>query len=148
MQVPRYLVVIELTYVGIMEVNDKPRILTTYHLVLLCVGRLTLWRISSQPYIIINFLGVSDPLCLSSSFALHFSDYSFWVHRLVDPGWPATPCTCNGLWLLRHMAVSLKENNWLIFLLTFVGPYRCPAVKSSDSDRCSILFHAKSGTPW
>jgi hypothetical protein len=42
MQVPRYLVVIELTYVGIMEVNDKPRILTTYHLVLLCVGRLTL----------------------------------------------------------------------------------------------------------
>jgi hypothetical protein len=26
-------------------------------------------------------------------------------------GWPATPCTCNGLWLLSHMAVSLKENN-------------------------------------
>jgi hypothetical protein len=28
------------------------------------------------------------------------------------PGWPATPCTCNGLRLLSCMPVSLKENNW------------------------------------
>jgi hypothetical protein len=28
--------------------------------------------------------GGSDPLCLPSSLALHFSDYSFWVHHLVS----------------------------------------------------------------
>jgi hypothetical protein len=28
--------------------------------------------------------GVSNPLRLSSSSALHFSDYSFWVHHLVN----------------------------------------------------------------
>jgi hypothetical protein len=27
---------------------------------------------------------VSNPLCLSSSSALHFSDYSFWVQHLVN----------------------------------------------------------------
>jgi hypothetical protein len=26
-----------------------------------------------------------------------------------SPGWPASPCTCNGLWLISCMAVSLKE---------------------------------------
>jgi hypothetical protein len=31
-----------------------------------------------------------------------------------SPGWPATPCTCNGLWLLSRTAVSLKDNNWFI----------------------------------
>jgi hypothetical protein len=34
---------------------------------------------------ITNFILVSDPLCLSSSLALHLiSDYSFWVHHLVN----------------------------------------------------------------
>jgi hypothetical protein len=30
------------------------------------------------------------------------------------PGWPASPCTCNGLWLHSHMAVFSKRT---IFLL-------------------------------
>jgi hypothetical protein len=30
------------------------------------------------------FQGVSYPLCLSSSFAIHFADYSFWVHHFVN----------------------------------------------------------------
>jgi hypothetical protein len=36
------------------------------------------------------------------------------------PGWPATLCACNGLWLLSHVAVSLKENNW--FFITDQTP--------------------------
>jgi hypothetical protein len=41
-----------------------------------------------------------------------------------SPGWPAAPCTCNGLWLLSRMAVSLKENN--CFFVTDQTP--CPIV--------------------
>jgi hypothetical protein len=29
-------------------------------------------------------------------------------------GWQASPCTCNGLWLLSCMAVFLKENNFFV----------------------------------
>jgi hypothetical protein len=56
--------------------------------------------------------GVSDPLCLSTSSALHFFRLFFLGPAPCYLGWPASPCTCNGLWLLRHMAVSLKENTW------------------------------------
>jgi hypothetical protein len=34
-------------------------------------------------FLLLIFWGVSDPLCLSSSSALHFSDYSFWVYHPV-----------------------------------------------------------------
>jgi hypothetical protein len=37
-----------------------------------------------QHHSAIVFFLVSDPLCLSSSSALHFSDYSFWVHHPVN----------------------------------------------------------------
>jgi hypothetical protein len=57
------------------------------------------------------FWGVSDPLCLSSSLALHFFQLFFLGPPPCQPRWPATPCACNGLWLLSCMAVSLKENN-------------------------------------
>jgi hypothetical protein len=50
--------------------------------------------------------GVREPLCLSSSWALHFSRLFFLGPPPCQPGWPASPFTCNGLWLLRHMAGS------------------------------------------
>jgi hypothetical protein len=49
-----------------------------------CVDHLTSWQnVMSATWLSTTFL-VSDPLCLSSSLALHFSNYSFWVHRLVN----------------------------------------------------------------
>jgi hypothetical protein len=40
-----------------------------------------------------------------------------------QPGWPASPCTCNGLWLISHMAVSLKENNWFLLRIKLHAHY-------------------------
>jgi hypothetical protein len=39
-------------------------------------------------------------------------------------GMMGTPCTCNGLWLLSRMAVSLQESNWF-----FVGSNSMPGFK-------------------
>jgi hypothetical protein len=36
-----------------------------------------------------RFWGVSDPLCISSSLAIHFSDYSFLVHHTLLTGMTA-----------------------------------------------------------
>jgi hypothetical protein len=46
------------------------------------------------------FWGVSNPFFLSSSLALNFFRLFFSGPPPYLPGWPATPCTCNGLWLL------------------------------------------------
>jgi hypothetical protein len=47
--------------------------------------------------------------------ALHFFQLLFSDLPPCWPGWLASPCTCIGLWLHSHMAVSLKEN---IFFVT------------------------------
>jgi hypothetical protein len=49
------------------------------------------------------FFLVSDPLCLSSSSALHFSDYSFRVHHLVNQ---------DDLQLLAHAMTSDFSVAW------------------------------------
>jgi hypothetical protein len=44
--------------------------------------------------------------------ALYFFQILFSCPPSCQPGWPASPCTCNDLWLLSQMAVCiLKENN-------------------------------------
>jgi hypothetical protein len=47
-------------------------------------------------------------LCLSSSSALHFFWFLFSCPPPCQPGWPASSCTCNGLWLQSHVAVFSK----------------------------------------
>jgi hypothetical protein len=41
----------------------------------------------SKPSANLDFLGVSDPLCLFSSLALHFSNYCFLVHHVNQDDW-------------------------------------------------------------
>jgi hypothetical protein len=64
------------------------------------------------------FGGISNSLCLSSSLALHFFRSFFLGPPPCQPGWPASPCTCNGLWLLSPMPTSLKvaPEIWATFL--------------------------------
>jgi hypothetical protein len=57
-----------------------------------------------------------------------YSDYSFWVHHPVDRDDPTSPCTCNGLWFLSRIAVSLRENNFFslwIKLRALLGVILC-----------------------
>jgi hypothetical protein len=46
---------------------------------------------------------------------LHRPFIFFWLFFSCSlpclPGWPASPCTCNGFWLHNHTSVFLKENN-------------------------------------
>jgi hypothetical protein len=41
--------------------------------------------------------------------ALHFFQLFFLCPPPCQPGWPASPCTCNGLWLHSCMAVFSKS---------------------------------------
>jgi hypothetical protein len=73
----------------------------------------------------------SDPLCLSSYLAHHFSDFSFWIHHPVNQ---------DDLQFLAHatasdFSVSLKENNWF-----FVNRYELHAQEVSSM----FFFFAKS----
>jgi hypothetical protein len=67
-----------------------------------------------------SFWGVSDPMCLSSSSALHFFQLFFLCPPPFNPEWLATPCTCNDLWLLSHVAIFSKRT--IGFSLRMIKP--------------------------
>jgi hypothetical protein len=63
--------------------------------------------------VISDFWGASNPLCLSSSLALHFSDFSFLVHHPVAG---RTGISLRMQWPLTSQLYGsfLKENNRLV----------------------------------
>jgi hypothetical protein len=76
---------------------------------------------------------VSDPLCLYSSSALHFFQLFFLGPTPCLTGWPASPCTCNGLWLLSRMAAGRSFSNSTLGLNFDPRGWR-------PSDRPSVLL--------
>jgi hypothetical protein len=74
-----------------------------------------------------------------------FSDYSFLGPSPCSPGWQATPCICNGLWLLSRMAVSLKENNWFFVMDQTPRPYPTRSLPAQLWHRCMEWSTVKIG---
>jgi hypothetical protein len=65
----------------------------------------------------IIFGELSDPLFLSSSSALHFFRLLFSCPPPCQPGWPSSPCTCNGSDFTVASQYSQREQLFLFFFL-------------------------------
>jgi hypothetical protein len=76
---------------------------------IMCTAIDALYGQNSPIYIYIYIWGGgSDPLCLSPLWPSILLRLFFSCTPPCQPGWSASPCTCNGLWLHSHIAVFSK----------------------------------------